>query len=57
MNNEYKVDLENGDTLFNMLNYLCSRVNWGNVALDATAIQCMNRLFIELRNDTRIIKP
>lgn len=57
MNNEYKVDLENGDTLLNMLDYLCSRVNWGNAALDATAIQCMNTLFVELRKDKRIIKP
>jgi hypothetical protein len=52
-----KVDLDNGDTLFNMLDYLCSRVDWGKSALDNEAIVCMNTLFIELRKDTRKIKP
>jgi len=54
---EYKVDLENGDTLANMFDYLCSKVNWAKAALDSNAITCMNTLFIELRQDTRIIKP
>ena len=54
---EYKVDLENGDTLLNMFDYLCSRVNWGKSALDDAGIQCMNTLFTELRKDKRIIKP
>lgn len=54
---EYKVDLENGDTLCNMFEYLCSRVNWGKAALDSDAVTCMNTLFIELGKDKRIIKP
>lgn len=54
---EYKVDLEKGDTLYNMFDYLCSKVNWGKSALDADAVTCMNTLFIELEKDKRIIKP
>ena len=54
---EYKVDLENGDTLVNMFDYLCSRVNWGKAALDNAGIQCMDILFTELGKDKRIIKP
>lgn len=50
------VDVKNGDTLFNMFDYLCSKVNWGKVALDAKAIAFMNTLFTELRKDERIIK-
>lgn len=54
---EYKVDLQNGDTLCNMFDYLCSRVNWGKEALDSEAVTCMNTLFVELEKDKRIIKP
>lgn len=54
---EYKVDLENGDTLLNMFDYLCSRVDWGRSCLDGKSIVCMNTLFIELAKDTRKIKP
>ena len=53
----YKVNLKDGDTLCNMFDYLCSRVNWGKSALDAEGITCMNTLFIELGKDKRIIKP
>ena len=53
---EYKVDLKAGDTLMNMLDYLCSKVNWGKSALDNDAIVCMNTLFTELRKDKRVIK-
>jgi len=53
---EYKVDLKNGDTLSNMFDYLCSRVNWGKAALDAEAVTCMNTLFVELGKDKRIVK-
>ena len=53
----YKVDLQNGDTLCNMFDYLCSRVNWAKSALDAEGITCMNTLFIELQKDKRIINP
>lgn len=52
-----KVDLEKGDTLFNMFDYLCSKVNFGKSALDADSIVCMNTLFKELRSDKRKIKP
>jgi len=51
----YKVDLENGDTLANMLDYLCSKVDWGKSALDNDAINCMSILFTELKKDKRII--
>lgn len=57
MKTEEKVDLERGDTLFNMLNYLCSKVDWGKSFLDADAVVCMNTLFIELRKDERKIIP
>jgi hypothetical protein len=53
----YKVDLENGDTLYNMFDYLCSKVNWRKSFLDNKAIVCMNTLFIELRKNKEIIKP
>ncbi len=53
----YKVDLKNGDTLLNMFDYLCSRVNWAKSALHNEGINCMNILFLELAKDKRIIKP
>jgi hypothetical protein len=53
---KYKVDLVNGDTLLNMFDYLCSKVDWGRSALDNDAINCMNILFTELRKDKTIIK-
>lgn len=53
----YKVDLEKGDTLVNMFDYLCSRVDWGKAALDNAGVVCMNTLFRELGKDKRIIKP
>ena len=53
----YMVDLENGDTLVNMFDYLCLKVNWGKSALDNDGIICMNTLFIELGKDKRKIKP
>jgi hypothetical protein len=40
-------------TLSEMLDYLCSKVNFGKCALDSTAIVCMNKLFIELGKDER----
>lgn len=51
----YKVNLKDGDTLLSMFDYLCSKVNWGESALDSDAIQCMDILFKELRKDERII--
>ena len=53
----YQVDLENGDTLLNMFDYLCSKVDWGKSALDNKAIVCMNTLFLELRKNNRKVKP
>ena len=52
----YKVDLQKGDTLCNMFDYLCSKVDWGKAALDNEAINCMNILFMELRKDSRKFK-
>lgn len=40
-------------TLFEMADYLLSKMNIGASLLDANAIACMNRLFIELRKDKR----
>ena len=51
-----KIDLEKGATLFEMFDYLCSKVDWGKSALDNKAINCMNQLFIELRKDKNKIK-
>ncbi len=36
-------------TLYEMLDYLCSRIDFSKAALNAQAIRCMNTLFIELR--------
>lgn len=36
-------------TLYEMFNYLCSKIDFGRSALDGKSIRCMNRLFIELR--------
>ena len=38
-------------TLFEMFDYLCSKVDWGTAFLDGTAVQSMNTLFIELKRD------
>lgn len=54
---KFPLDLDNGDTLFHMFDYLCSKVNWGDAALDNDGINCMNILFRELRKDERLIKP
>lgn len=40
-------------TLFEMLDYLCSKVDFGKSFLDSTAIVCINKLFIELRKDKK----
>jgi len=52
----YKVDISNGDTLYNMFNYLCSKINFAKSNLDNEAIVCMNTLFIELRKQKEIVK-
>ncbi len=38
-------------TLFEMFDYLCSKVDWGKSFLDNTAIVAMNKLFIILHKD------
>ena len=43
-----KIDLEKGATLFEMLDYLCSKIDFDKSYLDANAVMCMNKLFIEL---------
>jgi hypothetical protein len=40
-------------TFFEMLDYLCSRIDFGKSHLDATSIRCMNILFTELRKDKK----
>jgi hypothetical protein len=57
MKSKKAIDLEKGDTLLNMFDYLCSKVNWGNANLDNDAVVCMNTLFIELKKDKRVIVP
>jgi len=39
---------EKEGTLFEMLDYLCSKVDFGGAALDSTAVICMSILFKEL---------
>ncbi len=43
-------------TLYEMFDYLCSKVDWGKSFLDNTAIVCMNKLFIELGKINNKIK-
>lgn len=38
-------------TLYEMFDYLCSKVDWGKSFLDNTAVVCMNKLFIELKKN------
>lgn len=38
-------------TLYEMYDYLCSKVDWGKSWLDADGVACMNKLFIELKKD------
>ena len=38
-------------TLFEMFDYLCSRVDFSKVSLDSASIVSMNTLFIELEKD------
>lgn len=47
------ISQEKEATLYEMLNYLCSKVDFGNSFLDATAVRAMNTLFIELQKDNR----
>ena len=56
MTTAQKIDLKEGVTLFQMFDYLCSKVDWGKSWLDADAVCCMNKLFIELRKQKEIIK-
>jgi len=51
-----KLDLEKDITLYEMLDYLCSKINFRKVALDYRAIACMNILFIELRKQKEKFK-
>jgi hypothetical protein len=50
------IDLEKGATLFEMFDYLCSKIDWGKSALDNVSIVCMDTLFKELRKQTDKIK-
>ena len=36
-------------TLFEMLDYLCCKIDFGHSFLDSTAIVCMDKLFKELK--------
>jgi hypothetical protein len=44
-----KVVLSDKNTLLEMLDYFCSKINFEKSTFDADAMACMNRLFIELR--------
>lgn len=39
----------NEATLYEMFDYLCSRIDFGKSFLDSTAVRCMNNLFIKLK--------
>ena len=43
-------------TLSEMLDYLCSKIDFGKSCLDSTAIQCMDQLFKELKKQDEKIK-
>lgn len=51
---EAKKDLSNEKeaTLFEMLDYLCSKINFGASHLDNMAVNCMDKLFRKLREQT-----
>ena len=53
MENVKDLSKEEKATLHEMLDYLCSKIDFGKSFLDNTAIRCMNTLFIELRKDKR----
>jgi hypothetical protein len=40
-------------TLFEMLDYLCSKIDFGKANLDSESVVCMNTLFTELKKDER----
>ena len=42
-------------TLEQMFDYLCSKVDFGKSCLDATAISCMNTLFVELKKQDDVM--
>ena len=46
-----KITLTEKPTLYEMFDYLCSKVNWGKTNLDCDAVVAMNKLFIELGKD------
>lgn len=46
---EIKIPNMETATLYEMFNYLCSRVDWGKSFLDSTGVQCMNELFLRLK--------
>ena len=43
------LDSEKEATLFEMLDYFCSKIDFGKTFLDSTAVRCMDTLFGELR--------
>lgn len=47
---EAKKDLskEKEATLYEMFDYLCSKIDFGQSFLDSTAVSCMNKLFLKL---------
>ena len=40
---------ESEATLYEMLDYFCSRIDFGKSCLDSVSISCMNQLFLKLR--------
>ena len=53
MENVKDLSKEEKATLREMLDYLCSKIDFSKSFLDNTAIRCMNTLFTELRKDKR----
>ena len=56
MGDNKTIDLNKGATLFEMFDYLCSKVDWEKSALDSEAITCMNSLFVKLGLQKEVIK-
>jgi len=42
-------------TLFEMFDYLCSKIDWDKTSVDLVSVDCMSKLFKELRKDERKI--
>jgi len=58
MPDKKKVIIINTDkaTLYEMFDYFCSKIDFGRTFLDAEAVGCINRLYMELGKDKKTYK-